>query len=216
MRVSDETRQQVAAIAAGKGCRLLDVESTGAGRYSTLRVVLERANGDPVTVEDCEAVSREVSELLDRSDEIPHRFTLEVSSAGLERKIYSLEDAERFLGRRIRVRTEAPVTPERLQGESGSTPKGAGALSPARNFAGRLDSVEGDTLRVVDEAESRIYNVRFAEIRTARLDFEWPERRPAEGAHGARDGVTRDGMKGRAREDGGNRVEGERGKNGSR
>lgn len=215
MRVSDETRQQVAAIAAGKGCRLLDVESAGAGRYSTLRVVLERANGDPVTVEDCEAVSREVSELLDRSDEIPHRFTLEVSSAGLERKIYSLEDAERFLGRRIRVRTEAPVTPERLLRGTG-TPKGAGALSPARNFAGRLDSVEGDTLRVVDEPESRIYNVRFAGIRTARLDFEWPERRPDEGAHGARDGVTRDGMKGRAGEDGGNRVEGERGKNGSR
>jgi ribosome maturation factor RimP len=171
MKVSEKTAQDVASIAAGKGCRLLALESAGVGRFSTLRVVLERAGGDPVTVEDCEAVSREVSDLLDRSEEIPHRYALEVSSAGLERRLYSLEDARRFVGRRVKVRSESPVTPDRL------LPEGRGALSPARNFAGRLDSVEGDVLRVVDEAEGRIYNVRFGEIRTARLDFQWPERR---------------------------------------
>jgi len=201
--MSEETRQQVAAIAAGKGCRLLEIESAGAGRFSTLRVVLERANGDPVTVEDCEGVSREVSDLLDRSDEIPHRYTLEVSSAGLERKIYSLEDAERFLGRRVRVKTESPVTPERLVRPEGASGAGAGALSPARNFAGRLDSVEGDALRVVDEAEARIYNVRFAAIRTARLDFEWPEPAGRPGGHGRAGGT-------------GGANESKRGKNGSR
>ena len=46
-----------------------------------------------MTVEDCESVSRDVSAVLDASDEIPHRYTLEVSSAGLDRKLYSLEDA---------------------------------------------------------------------------------------------------------------------------
>lgn len=175
MQLRDETREQIAEIAAAKGCRLLEVEGAGAGRYSVLRVVLERANGDPVTVEDCEAVSREVSELLDRSDEIPHRYTLEVTSAGLERKIYTLEDARRFVGRRVKVKTESPVTPERLDfgADKAAKRKGAGALSPARNFGGTLAAVEGDALRVVDEAEARIYNVRFAEIRSARLEFEW-------------------------------------------
>jgi ribosome maturation factor RimP len=169
MQIRDETRAEVAAIAEAKGCRLLDIEGAGAGRYSTLRVVLERANGDPVTVEDCEAVSREVSDLLDRSDEIPHRYTLEVTSAGLDRKLYTLDDARRFVGRHVTVKAESPVTPERLE-----TPaRRGGALSPARNFGGTLAAVEGDALRVVDEAEARIYNVRFAEIRTARLDFEW-------------------------------------------
>ena len=147
-------------------------------------MVLERANGDPVTVEDCEAVSREVSDVLDRSDEIPHRYTLEVTSAGLDRKLYTIEDARRFVGRRVTVRTESPVTPERLETETAARDKkikgagerkvkGVGALSPARNFGGTLAAVEGDALRVIDEAEARIYNVRFAEIRTARLDFEW-------------------------------------------
>lgn len=171
MKVSEKTVADVASIAAGKGCRLLALESAGAGRFSTLRVVLERANGDPVTVHDCEAVSREVSELLDRSEEIPHRYTLEVSSAGLDRKLYSLDDALRFVGSGVRVKTEAPVTPEYLDAA------GRGALSPARNFAGRLDAVEGERLTVVDEAERRIYNVRFGDIRSARLDFEWPKRR---------------------------------------
>ncbi len=171
MKASDQTVQEVASIAAEKGCRLLALENAGVGRFSTLRVVLERANGDPVTVEDCEAVSREVSDLLDRSEDFPHKYTLEVSSAGLERKLYSLEDATRFVGRRVRVKSEEPVTPERVD------PRGRGALSPARNFIGRLDSVAGDELRIVDEAEGRIYNVRFGNIRAARLDFEWPERR---------------------------------------
>ncbi|MEO8433121.1 MAG: ribosome maturation factor RimP [Acidobacteriota bacterium] len=171
--MSEKTVADVTSIAADKGCRLLALESAGAGRFSTLRVVLERSNGDAVTVEDCEAVSREVSELLDRSEEVPHRYTLEVSSAGLDRKLYSLEDARRFVGQRVRVKTETPVTPEYLDAD------GRGVRSPAKNFAGRLEAVEseGDGLRVVDEAERRIYNVRFGDIRSARLDFEWPKRR---------------------------------------
>src|SRR5580765_2081372 len=89
MKLSAETTGEIQAIAAEKGCRLLAVENAGAGRYSVLRLVLERSTGEPVTLEDCEAVSREVSTLLDGSDEIAHRYTLEVSSAGLDRKLYS-------------------------------------------------------------------------------------------------------------------------------
>ena len=78
------------------------------GASTVLRLVLERTDGEPVTIEDCEAVSRDASPLLDVSDEIAHRYTLEVSSAGLDRKLYSLEDATRFVGRRVRVQTECP------------------------------------------------------------------------------------------------------------
>ncbi len=170
--ITEKTREEIAAIANESGCRLLAVETAGAGRYTVLRLVLERADGSSVSVDDCERVSREVSPLLDATDEIGHRYTLEVSSAGLDRKLYSLEDARRFLGRRIRVKTENPITPESVPAEAAR----AKVLPPARNFGGVLSRVEGDTLTVVDEAEGRIYNVRFAEIRLARLDFEWPGR----------------------------------------
>jgi ribosome maturation factor RimP len=110
--------------------------------------------------------------VLDASDEISHRYTLEVSSAGLDRKLYSLDDARRFVGRRVRIRTDDAVVPKALERPGVKPP----VISPARNFGGVLDSVDGDVLTVVDEGERRIYNVRFGDIRLARLDFEWPER----------------------------------------
>lgn len=173
--LSDKTTREIEAIAEEKGCRLLAVETAGAGRFTVLRLVLERAGGEPVTVEDCELVSRDASAVLDASDEIAHRYTLEVSSAGLDRKLYSLEDAQRFVGHRVRVKTESPVTPEILPAAA-ATAKKSPAISPARNFGGVLSQVDGDRLTVVDEAERKIYNVRFGDIRLARLDFEWPRR----------------------------------------
>ena len=170
--LGEKTTLEIGAIAREKGCRLLAVESAGAGRFTVLRVVLEREDGAAVTVEDCESVSREVSAVLDVSDEITHRYTLEVSSAGLDRKLYTLEDAVRYVGRRVRVKTEAAVIPLPLE-VPGARPA---AISPARNFGGLLEKIEGDLLTIVDEAERRIYNVRFGDIRLARLDFEWPER----------------------------------------
>jgi ribosome maturation factor RimP len=170
--LTDKTRDEIAAIAGEKGCRLLAVETAGAGRYTVLRLVLERSDGGSVSVDDCEQVSREVSPLLDAADEIGHKYTLEVSSAGLDRKLYSIEDARRFIGRRVRVKTEDPVTPESVPEASAR----ARVLPPARNFGGVLTRVDDDAVTVVDEAEGRIYNVRFAEIRLARLDFEWPGR----------------------------------------
>src|SRR5438876_9752262 len=170
MKLSEETTGEIRALSAEKGCRLLAVESAGAGRFSVLRLVLEKSNGEPATLEDCESVSREVSALLDAADPVGHRYTLEVSSAGLERRLYSLDDAERFAGRRVKIKTETPIMPKAI-GAPGRAP-----LTAARNFSGVLESAEGDLLRVVDEENRRIYNVRFAVIRAARLDVQWPEK----------------------------------------
>jgi len=165
-----ETTQEIRAIAREKGCRLLAVEPSGTGRAAVVRLVLEREDGSSVSVEDCEAVSREASAVLDASDEIRHGYVLEVSSAGLDRKLYSLDDARRFVGRRVRVKTDAPVLAE---SSNGSSNVGSGS----RNLRGTLESVDGDLLRVVDGENRKTYNVRFGDIRLARLEFEWPERR---------------------------------------
>jgi ribosome maturation factor RimP len=170
--LGEKTSQEIGAIAAEKGCRLLAIETGGAGRATVLRLVLERQDGSAVTVDDCEAVSREASAVLDAADEIAHRYTLEVSSAGLDRKLYSVDDARRFVGQRVRVKTDEPVLPQPAP-DAAAKPR---ALSPARNFAGRLASVDGDRLTVVDELEHKTYNVRFGDIRLARLDYEWPRR----------------------------------------
>jgi ribosome maturation factor RimP len=172
-----ETTAEIAAIAREKGCRLLAIESSGGGRASVLRLVLEREDGSGVSVEDCEAVSREVSTLLDASDEISHGYTLEVSSAGLDRKLYTIGDARRFIGRRIRIKTDVPVVPEPAESREVSAAERRGASDGSRNLRGRLETVEADVLRVVDEENRKTYNVRFGDIRQARLEYEWPERR---------------------------------------
>jgi len=167
--LSEGTLRQLEAVAAEKGCRLLEVESAGAGASTVLRLVLERTDGSPVSIEECEAVSRDASPILDVADEIAHRYTLEVSSAGLDRKLYSLDDAARFVGHRVRVQMNAPVMPAVVEDAK------AKAL-PSRNLRGLLSAVDGDVLTVVDEENRKTYNVRFADIRLARLDFEWPDR----------------------------------------
>jgi ribosome maturation factor RimP len=179
-----ETTEEIAVIAREKGCRLLAIESSGAGRASVLRLVLEREDGSGVSVEDCEAVSREVSTLLDASDEISHGYTLEVSSAGLDRKLYTIDDARRFIGRRIRVKTDLPVVPEASDRPAATETRDPAAAESrdraaagSRNLRGRLETVEADVLRVVDEENRKTYNVRFGDIRQARLEYEWPERR---------------------------------------
>ena len=152
------------------GCRLLEVVPSGNVGSSVLRVVLEREDGNPVTIEECESVSRDVSALLDAADEIGHRYLLEVSSAGLDRKLYSIDDAVRFVGRQVRVKTDEPVIPEPSEGKPAPT-------AGSRNLRGTLESVQGDVLRVVDGENRKTYNVRFGDIRQARLEFEWPGRR---------------------------------------
>ena len=170
MKLRTETTEEIRAIAREKNCRLLAVESSGLGRASVLRLTMEREDGSSVSVEDCEAVSREVSALLDANDEISHGYSLEVSSAGLDRRLYSLDDARRFVGRRVRVKTDVPTLPE-ASNESGNPAVGS------RNLRGTLERVDDDVLRLVDEENSKTYNVRFGDIRLARLEFEWPARR---------------------------------------
>jgi ribosome maturation factor RimP len=169
MQLRTETTEEIRAIAREKQCRLLAVESSGVGRASVLRLTIEREDGSSVSVEDCEAVSRDVSALLDVSDEIAHGYSLEVSSAGLDRRLYSLEDARRFVGRRVRVKTDTPTLSET---SNGSGNPGAGS----RNLRGTLERVDDDVLRVVDEENRKTYNVRFGDIRLARLEFDWPAR----------------------------------------
>ncbi len=89
--------EEFSAIAARCGCELLDARF----RSGTLRLVIDREAG--IDVEDCARVSREVSALLDVEDFGPARYSLEVTSPGLDREFYRESDYQRFAGRDVRV-----------------------------------------------------------------------------------------------------------------
>ena len=89
------------------GLVLWAIEIVGRANRSTLRLVIDHPDRQ-VTVEDCEAVSRQVSRILDVEDPLPERYTLEVSSPGIERALHKLEHFEQFVGYQARVKLKVP------------------------------------------------------------------------------------------------------------
>lgn len=77
------------------------------GQHSVLRIYIDSENG--ITVTDCERVSRQLSAVLDVEEPITSRYTLEVSSPGLDRPLFTLAQYQRFIGNMINVRLQTPV-----------------------------------------------------------------------------------------------------------
>ena len=85
------------------------VRVTVLGReHPTVQVMADRADGSQITVEDCEQISHDVSAALDVDDPIPGAWTLEVSSAGIDRPLTRVKDWNRFAGHLARVETFFP------------------------------------------------------------------------------------------------------------
>ena len=99
-------------IAADLSLELWDVQFKKEGSSHFLRVMLDKEGG--VTIDDCEALSRRLSDVLDESDPIDIPYYLEVSSAGLDRELYRPSDFERFLGEKVEVRLYRPQDGEKV------------------------------------------------------------------------------------------------------
>ncbi len=111
-RLSEELEGKLARLAASEGVELVAIE-IGGGRRPVVRLVLDRAEGG-VNLADCERVSRQASVLLDAYDPFPGAFTLEVTSPGLDRKLYRQRDFDRFAGEPVRVRMRPTFAGPRL------------------------------------------------------------------------------------------------------
>jgi ribosome maturation factor RimP len=115
-----------------------------------LRLFIDKEDG--VTLDDCTAVSREVSHLLDIEDIIEQAFNLEVSSPGLDRPLKSIGDFQRFAGRKAKVTTKEPIEGNQV-------------------FMGRINKVEEELITMeVGQQELRI---PFSEVAKARLEVEF-------------------------------------------
>jgi ribosome maturation factor RimP len=113
------------------GYRLVRVAFLGA-RRATLQIMAERLDDVPMTVDDCTAISRSVSALLDVADPIADAYMLEVSSPGIDRPLIHPEDYDRFAGFEARIELSEPV-------------------EGRKRFRGRLLGRTVDHIRVVGE-----------------------------------------------------------------
>jgi ribosome maturation factor RimP len=107
----DKIREVAERVAASSGLEVVEVELRGGGKARMLRIFIDKPAG--VTHEDCVSVSREVSTILDVEDAVPGSYTLEVSSPGLDRKLFRPADYERFTGSLIKLTTQQPVNGNR-------------------------------------------------------------------------------------------------------
>ena len=122
---------RIAAIAApvleGLGYRLVRVRISGMAGC-TVQIMAERPDGT-MTIEDCEAVSRALSPVLDVEDPIDRAYRLEISSPGIDRPLVRRSDFARYAGHVVKVEMAMPI-------------------AGRRRFRGVLLGVEGDAARV--------------------------------------------------------------------
>lgn len=153
-----EWREKLKALAV-RACvkhslELYDLEMIRAGRRWVVRVVLDSVER-PVTLNDCEAVSRDLSAMADMEDAVPHAYTLEVSSPGLERKLKKPGDYERFRGERAFVVYDAI---------SGNVPQGF--------IKGEIAGVSEEAVTIRPEKGPAL-EIPFQKIKRANLVFEF-------------------------------------------
>jgi ribosome maturation factor RimP len=98
----------IAPTLTDMGYELVRVAVLGRER-PTVQIMADRADGALITVEDCEAISRGVGAVLDVNDPIPGAWTLEVSSAGIDRPLTRRKDWNRFAGHRARAELAEPI-----------------------------------------------------------------------------------------------------------
>ena len=120
------------------GFELVRVAVTGQKR-PTVQVMADRADGNQISLEDCEEISRVVSAVLDVDDPIEGPWTLEVSSAGIDRPLTRIKDWNRFSGHLARVDLTAPVAGRRRL---------LGAVLGADDTMARLRLDSGETVEV--------------------------------------------------------------------
>jgi len=137
----------IAPTLDGMGYELVRVVMSGTHR-PTLQVMAERRDGRPMTLDDCEAISRALSAKLDVEDPIPTSYTLEVSSPGIDRPLVRPKDYQRFVGHLARVEMREPV-------------------AGRRRFTGRIVTADDATVRLAvddDEVELPIGRIARAKL----------------------------------------------------
>lgn len=129
------------------GCQLWGLEYMSQGRHTTLRLYIDSPDG--IGVEHCEKVSRQVSAIMDVEDPIAGEYTLEVSSPGLDRPLYTIEQFQQYVGGVISLRLRQ-------------------AFEGRRKFQGLLNGVENDEILLVVDNEE--YVLPFEWIEKARVE----------------------------------------------
>ncbi len=147
MDKAQDIARLVESTIAALGLELWGVEYAPRANNSLVRLYIDHTDRE-ITVEDCEAVSREVSALFDVEDPINGHYTLEVSSPGLDRPFFKAAQLPDFAGESLEVSLHAPV-------------------NGRRRIQGRLEAVEGE--RITLAADGQAFTFDFPQAAKIRI-----------------------------------------------
>jgi ribosome maturation factor RimP len=139
-------------VGASEAIEVVDVQFLGGGGARLLRLYIDKPGG--VTHADCEFISHQVGTILDIEDVIPGaRYTLEVSSPGVERKLSKPRDFERFTGQKAKLVLREPVENQ-------------------RRWEGTLAGYSEGVI-ALEAGPGKLVHVPLSQVEKANLKFEW-------------------------------------------
>jgi ribosome maturation factor RimP len=146
----DKLNEMLRPAAEALGFEFLGVEFIGQGKHSVLRLYIDHENG--INVEDCASVSHQVSGILEVEDPISNQYTLEVSSPGLDRPLFTMAHFAKVVGNTVQIRCHLGV-------------------DGRRKFKGKLIAASDERLQV--EVDNQSYTLDFEDIDKANLVAEF-------------------------------------------
>jgi ribosome maturation factor RimP len=151
MEIREKLVGLIEPILEGRGLELVDVEWRREARGAVLRLLVDREGG--ADLDELSRLSRECSDILDVEETVPGSYTLEVSSPGINRPLRKPLHFERYVNKRIRVRTVDPIDGQ-------------------RNFTGRLTLVS-PTGVLLDDDTGKEVSIPFSHIEKANYEHEF-------------------------------------------
>ena len=144
------TEQLLLPITQKNQVEIYDVEYVKEGSDWYLRCYIDKEGG--VDINDCEAVSRALSDVLDQEDFIEDAYILEVSSPGLGRTLKKDKHLEKSIGQDVELRTYKP-------------------LNGSKDFSGKLKAFDAETITIESEAEDMVFNRKDVAVVKLAFDF---------------------------------------------
>jgi ribosome maturation factor RimP len=147
--VNERVKEVALPVLGELGLELVEVQYRREQSGWVLRLIIDKQEG--VTLDDCTAVSREISQLLDIEDFIDQAYNLEVSSPGLDRPLKCMADFQRFIGRKAKIKTIEPIAGQHV-------------------FIGKIRQTGGET--IILEVGRKEVEIPFLQVSKARLEVE--------------------------------------------
>lgn len=151
--IDEQIQATAARLADENNLEFVHAEIAGTKRNLTVRIFIDKEGG--VTIDDCSDFSRKIEAVLDADDLIPTAYTLEISSPGLERELYSLQDFVKYSGNLAKVKTKDPINGQ-------------------KNFRGKIVGVKGEEIIFADKTNGEV-SFPYNAVAKANLEIDLEE-----------------------------------------